>query len=123
MSRRVGGLLFLKVDGVQYQAKGEFTYSLLKFKREMVVGADGVHGYKEMPVAPFIEGAITDSDDLGIDDILNISDSTVTIQLANGKTISLEHAAYVADGETKSEEGEIQFRVEGTDGAEIPASA
>ena len=66
MNRRVGGILFFKVDGEGFQAKGEFTYNVNPTKRESVVGQDRVHGFKEEPKPFFIEGSITDSDELDL---------------------------------------------------------
>ncbi len=119
MAVRRGGTIFLKVDGVQYDAKGEFTYNPGQPKREMIVGADKVHGYKESPKVAFIEGAITDDSALDVAAFQNITDSTVTLNLANGKTFVLREAAYVADGDITTEEGEIQVRFEGLGSDEI----
>jgi len=55
---RVGGIIRFSIDGVQYRAKGNFSYMIGNPKREAVVGSDGVHGYKETPQALFIEGTI-----------------------------------------------------------------
>ena len=120
-NRRVGGILKVKVDGQRLQAKGEFTYNVNKTKRESVVGQDTVHGFKEEPKALFIEGAITDSDELSLSDVQGLRDATATLDLANGKTIVLREAFYAADGDVTTSEGEIQFRLEGIDGEEIPA--
>jgi len=118
---RRSGFLFVKVDGVQYDAKGEFTYRILKVKRESLVGPDQVHGYKELPQVNFIEGAITDGRTLDLEAFQNITNATVTLQLANGKTIVLREAWYCADGDVTTEEAEIQVRFEGKGGEEIPA--
>ena len=118
-NRRVGGVLFLKVDGELFQAKGEFTYNINPFKRESVVGQDGVHGFKEEPKALFIEGSITDSDELSIEQLYKIRDASAILELANGKIISLGEAFYAADGDVTSSEGEIQVRFEGITGKEI----
>ena len=117
--RRVGGILFLKVDGELFQAKGEFTYNINPVKRESVVGVDTVHGYKEEPKAVFIEGAITDSDELDLEKFQKITDATITLELANEKVIVLREAFYAADGDVTSSEGEIQIRFEGIRGEEI----
>lgn len=118
-NRRVGGILVLKINGEIFQAKGEFTYSLLQEKRESVVGVDGVHGFKSMPVAPFIEGAVTDSSELKVEQLLTLRDASATLELANGKVILLRDCYYVADGQTTTMEGEIQLRLEGLTAAEV----
>ena len=119
MNRRVGGIIFIKVDGELFQAKGEFTYNINPIKRESVVGADTVHGFKEEPKAVFIEGAITDSDELDLEGFQAIRDATVTLELANGKVIVLREAFYASDGDVTTSEGEIQARFEGVRGEEV----
>jgi hypothetical protein len=119
MGRRSGGILSLKVDGELFQAKGEFTYNLGQPKREAVVGADEVHGYKELPQTPFIEGAITDSEDLDLEKLVLTKDATITLQVANGKVIVLREGWYAADGAVTSEEGEIEVRFEGIRAEEV----
>lgn len=119
---RVGGLIFIKVDGEVLKAKGAFTYNLGLGKREAVMDAGGgVAGYKESPQVPFIEGACTDSDELDVKSLLETKDATVTLELANGKTIVLRKAYYAADGQVGTEEGELQVRFEGFSAEEIPA--
>ena len=60
-NNRVGGIIELKVNSSLLSAKGNFTYNIGRNKKEAVLGADNVHGYKEMPQVPFIEGEITDN--------------------------------------------------------------
>lgn len=119
MNRRVGGVIFFKVDGELFQAKGEFTYRINPTKREMIAGQDGVHGFKEEPVVPYIEGSITDSDELDLEGFQAIRDATVTLELANGKVIQLREAVYAHDGEVTTSEGEIGVRFEGVTGREV----
>lgn len=118
-NRRVGGIVFIKIDGELYQAKGEFTYNVNPVKRESVVGADGVHGFKEEPKPFFIEGAITDNDELDLEKLQSARDATVTLELANGKVIVLREAFYAADGDVTTSEGEIQARFEAISGEEV----
>ena len=119
MNRRVGGIMFLKVDGELFQAKGEFTYNLGAPKRTAVVGQDQVHGYNEVPQVPYVEGSITDNDELDLEKFVTIKDATVTIELANGKIIVLREAFYAADGNVTTTEGEIEVRFEGVKGEEV----
>jgi hypothetical protein len=121
MSNRKSGIIFIKVDGTQYDAKGNFTYRINPTKREAIVGPGEVHGFKEMSQVNFIEGAITDSDDLDLVVLQQIDDATVTLELANEKTIVLYNAWYCADGDVTTEEAEVQLRFEAKRGEEIPA--
>jgi hypothetical protein len=118
MARR-GGIIFFSVNGQTQLAKGNFTYNLGEPKRDSIVGPDVVHGYKEMPQVPFIEGAITDRGDLDLKAFVNTSNATVAIELANGKMFALRDAWFASEGSGTTEEGEIAVRFEGLSAAEV----
>lgn len=121
MAARRFGTIELKVDGEMYAVKGSFTYGLGKPQREAVVGHDAVHGYKELPTVPFIEGEITDAPELSLDKLAEVTASTITLSLANGKVIVLRDAwSANKDGLTAStEEGAVSVRFEGMAAEEI----
>lgn len=110
---RVGGLIELKVNGVIYSAKGNFSYNLGHIKRTAVVGADRPHGFSGLPQVPFIEGEITDNIGLDLEAVLDFDEETCTLLLATGKTIALKEGWYAGDGTGQTEEGNIGFRMEG----------
>ncbi len=120
-NRRVGGVILFKIDGELFQAKGEFTYDIGVPKREAVVGMDALHGFKETPKVGFIEGAITDNDELDLKSLLNLRDTTATLELANGKVIVMREAYYAGDGNVTTNEGQIPLRIEGF-GEEVSAA-
>jgi hypothetical protein len=115
----VAGIIEFKVNGEIHNAKGNFTYNLGKPKREMIAGADRVHGPKETVQIPYIEGEITDREDLNVEAFLMITDATVTLGLANGKVIVLKNACYAGDGDVGTEEANIQVRFEGKSAEEV----
>ena len=119
MSNKRAGILYLKVDGEIRDAKGNFNYNLGRPKREAIVGADTVHGYKETPQVAFVEGEITDKGDLNVSQILNIEDSTITLELRNGKTIVFKEAWFAGDGNIGTEEANIAVRFEAKGAEEI----
>lgn len=121
MGNRKGGIIELQIDGNIFQAKGSFTYGLGKPTREAIVGHDEVHGYKELPTTPFIEGELTDSEDLSLDALGDITDSTITLRLANEKVIALRNAWCTnPDGlGGTTEEGVINVRFEGLHAEEV----
>lgn len=116
---RVGGVINLKVNGAFYKAKGNFTYNLGGVKRDGVVGADAVHGFKDMVQVPFIEGEITDDPNLDLQALQATTGATVTLELAVGKVIVLRDAWYSSEGTGNTEEGNIGFRFEGMSGEEV----
>ena len=119
MGKRVGGIIFIKVDGQQYQAKGAFDYDLGIAKKEGVVGMDKVHGYKETPQVPYIEGTITDDSEMSFEALAKTSDATITLELANDKVIVLRNGWWASNSKGNSEEGEIEARFEGLSAEEI----
>jgi hypothetical protein len=118
-NKRVGGIISLKIDGDMYFAKGDFTYNLGLPKREGVVGSDRVHGYKEVPQIPFIEGEITDRQEMSLETLMGIKDSTITLELANSKVIVLREAWNAAEGTGNTGEGNIGVRFEGMSAEEV----
>lgn len=115
----IAGMFELKVNGEIQNAKGNFTYNLGRVKREMLVGPDRVHGPKGLPQVPYIEGEITDRQDLNVEALLDIVDATITLSLANDKVIVLKKACYAADGDIGTEEANIQVRFEGYSAEEV----
>ncbi len=59
MANRIAGIAFLKVDGVQYPLRGNFTVSPSPLERAMIAGQDYVHGYSENPRVPYISGDVS----------------------------------------------------------------
>jgi hypothetical protein len=117
--KRIGGIIQVKVNGEIFSAKGQFTYNLGLPKRETIVGSDAVHGYKEVPQVPFIEGEFTDQGDLNMAALASVKGATVTLDLANGKMIALRDAIYAGEGTGNSDEGNVDVRFEGEDAEEI----
>ena len=110
---RIGGIIFVKVNGQQYRAKGDWTYNLGQPMREFIVGSDSVHGYKEVPQVPFISGMITDTSELNMTNLLTIKGATVQLELPNDKIIILRDAAFEGEGSGNTGEGEIEVKFSG----------
>jgi len=117
--QRRAGLINVKVNGEVVDAKGDFTCGYGRPKREAIIGADGVHGFKETPQVPFIEGAITDRGTLDVAALVSARDLTVTLEYTNGKVFVLREAWYAGDGSLGTGESEIQVRWEGANAEEI----
>lgn len=117
--QRRAGLIQLQTQGVIQDARGNFSYNLGQVKRDTIVGADTVHGYKEVPQAPFIEGSITDRGTLDLSALVTGNQLTITLTLANGKTIVLRNAWFAGEGTASTEEAEIPVRWEGQSANEV----
>ena len=121
MANRVSGIISFKVDGEVYNAKGSFTLNYGFETREAIIGSDTIHGYKAMPVAPGIQGAITDDGNLDIQKLANITDSTITVQQANGKIFVLRNAWHTnPDGlGITTEESEVAVAFQGKSAEDV----
>lgn len=120
MSRnRRAGTLTIQHNGQIMDAVGSFSYNLGRSLKTAEVGHDRVHGYKELPQVPFIEGEIRDSSDLDLAALCDLDDATLTLVLANGKTIMLREAWYAGEGTGNTEDANIQYKFEGMSAEEI----
>lgn len=115
------GTITFKINGDVQDAKGSFTYNLGVPLKKMIAGADRVHGAYSAVQVPFIEGIITDDGSLDLEALQRGENLTVTIDLANGKTITLYEAVYAGEGNVTTEQGEIACRWEGKRAKEIRA--
>lgn len=118
MANRIAGIAYLKVDGTQFDIRGKFKYQIATVKRDEIVGQDGVHGYKEMPVAPYIEGDIDDMPGTRVRRLEDITNATITLELANGKTVVLHNAWWAGDSVVDTEEGSYPVKFCGITGHE-----
>jgi hypothetical protein len=116
---RRAGLLSIKLNGEVLDAVGNFDYSLGTPKREAIVGADRVHGFKETQQVPYVEGEITDRSGLDLRALFSTEAATVTLELGSGKTFLLREAWYAGDAKVSSETGAVAVRFEGLSGEEI----
>ena len=116
---RRAGIMFFKVDGALLDAKGNFTYHIGSPKREAVNSNDRTVGYKETPQAPYIEGEIIDDKTVSLKQLQNLTEATVQVDLANGKSVVVRDAWYAHDGAGGTEEGMIPIRFEGLTGEEF----
>lgn len=116
---RLGGIMYFKVNGVQHSASGNFTFNTGQNKREAKVTNDGVPGYISRKQAAYIDGMIVNTPDLDLIAFVNLRSETITLELANGKTMVMPNAFYTADGDGTSEEAEVQVRFEAESMQEI----
>ena len=86
-SNRLAGVAYVTIDGRAHSIVGQGTYRPSTSKRETLKGQDGVHGYSEMPEAGMIKWQGRDSGSISIKDLNEVSNATVVLELANGKTV------------------------------------
>lgn len=112
MAQQRIGVKQVMIDGEVVDVKGGVSYSLGGDKQETVMGVDRRHGVKVTRIPAFCEMTLTDRGGLDVKRLAKLSDSTITIDLENGKTVMFAHASYAGDGVVTAEEGEIEARFE-----------
>jgi hypothetical protein len=85
--QRIGGTLFLMVNGIQYPARGSWEYSPTSSEKTGVAGQDGVHGYTEKPSVPSMKGDVSDFGGISIQALQTLPIAVATLELANGKNV------------------------------------
>lgn len=119
MAKAVAGTAYFKVDGNQLPLRGNFTVSSSPIERTMLAGQDYVHGYQELPRVPWIEGDVTTRPEVSLEALDQITNSTITAELINGRVYVLKEAICKAAFENNTREGQFRVRFEGTSCEEI----
>ncbi|MCA1860930.1 phage tail tube protein [Janthinobacterium sp. HH103] len=112
-TNRLAGIAYLTVDGTNYMLAGDFAYSVSKVARETLMGQDRVHGYSEKPKQGSMSGTIRDAGGLSVASFNAMTNVTVTVELANGKTIIGRNMWTVGDLEVKTTEATFEVKWEG----------
>lgn len=118
-TNRIAGVAFLSVDGVTYPLEGALTYTPTKRTRETKTGQDTVHGYGEMPTPGKIGGSIRDSGGLTVGDFNDMTNVTIVLQLANGKTVTGRNMWTVDAQEVDTVEAKFEVKWEGPEGCVV----
>ena len=122
MSDLVGGRYSIYCDGVIYYGNGVFKYGAGFMKREAVMHSSGFAGFKETPMTAYISGELIDNENLELADIAGMKNSTITLDLANGKQVVLRGAYSTNDnGLEVDTDGKITIKFEGKTLEEVPA--
>jgi len=116
-TNRLAGIAYIAVNGQNYMLAGELVYSPGGITRESLPGQDRVHGYAERPRPAFISGSFRDSGGLAVNDFNNMTNVTITLQLANGKTVIGRNMWTVEAQEVHTPEATFEVRFEGFDGS------
>ncbi|HBD37510.1 phage tail tube protein [Cupriavidus sp. UBA2534] len=112
-TNRLAGIAFITVDGQNYMLQADLTYRVSKVERESLVGQDTVHGYSEKPSTGMISATLRDAKNLSVAAINAMTNSTVVLQLANGKTIIGRQMWTVDVQEVKTAEATLDVKWEG----------
>lgn len=112
-SNLIAGTAQVTTDGTTQQLEGGLKYSVATVKREALMGKDGFHGWKETPVAPFIEMSIRDAGNMTVANFNAMSNSTIVATLANGKIVTGRNMGAVDVQEVDTDDAKFTVRFEG----------
>ena len=115
----IAGTAFISLDGKRLRLAGEFSVQPSTATRETLTGMDGVHGYKQKPAAGKISAKLRDGADVSVTALGNVTNGTVTVELANGKTWSGAGMWCTEQPTVDAEEGTIDWKLEGASVTEI----
>lgn len=107
MANRIGGTLYLTIDGQQYSPRGNWSVTPSSVKREGVAGQTQVDGYTETPVVPGCKGDLSMVPGLSLAALQAITNSTLTLALANGTTFVLAGAFSLPPFEADTADGKV----------------
>ncbi len=109
----VGGTLFLKFNGLQYQLRGELEVQPNMLENEWLANQDLSQVYTQKAVTPFISGKFSDSGGLSVQALQGINGVTMTAELVNGKVYTLQGAAPWGEFKLDTVKGEITAKFGG----------
>ena len=116
MASRLAGVASVLIDGTSYALVGKLTYSPGTVTRESLVGQDQVHGFKEMPRAPYVSMTIRDAKGMSVAAFNGMTGVNITGSLASGKVVIGSGMWSVEAQEVDTEEATFDLRFEGPSG-------
>ena len=115
----LAGTAYFSINGKRRRLSGEFSWQPSTSTREALIGMDGFHGYKQKPAAGMIKAKLRDGSDVSVTDLGNMAGVTITVELANGKTVSGSNMFTTEQPTVEAEEGTIDLTWAGGSVTEI----
>jgi hypothetical protein len=115
-NRRLAGIATMTINGDAWDVVSDLAWRTSKVKRETLSGQSRVEGFGEMPQPCYIEATLRDRADANVSDLNALTDATIVVQQANGKTIEGDGMWQVGeDLAVNTQEGTFKIRFEGSD--------
>jgi hypothetical protein len=114
--KRLAGTCYIKIDGVQIEVAGGLEAPLAKVKKEPVVAAGRVVGYKETVIPPYVKVSAILLPDFPREKLSSGDDMVVTADFANGDVYTLDKAWFGGESAHKAEDGTADLEFGGLDG-------
>ena len=116
-TRRLAGVTYITVSGVQYPIADDCTWQPGNLKRETMTGLSGTVGYNETFVPAMIKVKIYDSPDMAVSDWFNFTDELVVVTAANGKFVTGSGMWVTEALSVSGKEGSFEVTFEGVPGS------
>ncbi len=113
MAQRFAGTASVMIGSRLYNLRGNFTVSASSVERTVIAGQDTIHGYQELPRVPYIEGDLSTTPDLTMQELIGQTNVNVIAQLANGFQYTLVNATCKGNLEQNTRDGQVRVRWEG----------
>lgn len=117
MANRIAGTAYLSIDGKSIALVGDFEWDCGIVERKTLKGMDGIHGYSEEPNPGKIKGTIRDTGGVSVRALNNLTNVTVTCELANGKRVTGRNMWQVGMLPVRSNEATFELAFEGQAGS------
>lgn len=115
MGQKFAGTCYIKANGAQLSVEGSVEFPLLKVTRETKIGSNGVVGYSETNVAPYIKCSVFLEKGFPLE-LLSGTDMTITAELANGWVYTLSGAWLEGEVAGNASDGTVTLEFHGMDG-------
>ena len=113
MALLTAGMAHIRVDGVTFSTKGEFSATIKNKEFAEIMDSDGAIHYSENNIASIIAGDLTTTADLDMDKLVNATNVVVQVEFKNGKTALLRDAIYTGSAEASAADGTFAVEFKG----------
>lgn len=112
---RIAGTAHIKIDGVSYSTDIEdgYTIKFQTLKATPITSSDGTIHYSETPVPDTLSGTLLTTADLNPSTLYNLRNTTIQVQLNNGKTAVLRNAFFSGDPSVSTKDGKFTIEFTG----------
>jgi hypothetical protein len=103
----IGGVAFVKLNGLQYELRGDLEVQPNTTENEWMANQDGTMVYTQKAVPPFISGKFSDTGGLSLQQMNAAAGITITAELINGKVYTLQQGAAWGEFKLTAASGEV----------------
>lgn len=103
----VGGIAFIKINGLQYELRGELEVQPNTTENEWIANQDGGQVFTQKAVTPYMQAKFSKTGGLSIQALNSVAGATIQAQLNDGSQYVLQQAAAWGEFKLDTVKGEI----------------